>query len=74
MTFLLELNVTSMHSNFRNVVERHSNSSAHSSPSRARHGSVEQNSMEEDGNEYLMSRLGDSLCLVEGRKNLKKIK
>ena len=44
--------IESMHSNFRNVVERRSNGSAHGSPPCARHGSVEQNcisSMEEDG-------------------------
>ena len=41
--------IESMHSNFRNIVERRSNSSVHGSP---HHGSVEQNcisSMEEYG-------------------------
>ena len=36
--------IESMLSNFRNVIERHSNSSAHGSPPpHTRHGSVEQN-------------------------------
>ena len=51
-SFIIYGKIESMHSNFRNVVERRSNGSAHGSPPRTRHGSVKQNcisSMEEDG-------------------------
>ena len=52
-----------MHSNFRNVIERHSNSSAHGFPPPTR-GTVLSSRIvlalwKKTGNEYLMSRFGE---------------